>query len=322
MVGLKPFDRQTTYRDRRINQDSVIGNPVGTRLHFGARTDKVKNAFLAEDAFLKIFTRGRLTAAVTCSLLTAFVGLSTAHAVDLQPHQAHYRLDIKELRMPGAVGGTPGQFIVRLQKRCTDWVLLTQLSMGLQMETGDVLEIASTGAAEESLDGRTMSFQSELRMNDELIEVLQGAAIRGEDGSGTVNITEPSVSTISLPKGTQFPVSAFQSTVARLLAGEKIVDYVLFDGSTPEPIRGSDLVLGAARPLDTPPDGDNNLIDGQSWKIVTSFYAMEATDSQPLVSNTADVYINGITTRLSLDIGLAVTDGTLTLLQELPQPKC
>ncbi len=242
--------------------------------------------------------------------------------IDLQPHQAHYRLDLTELRLPGAVGGTTGQFIVRLQKRCTDWVLLTQLSMGLEMESGEILEIASTGAAEESLDGRTMTFESELRMNDSVIEVLQGTAMRETDGSGTVDLTVPSPTQIELPKGTQFPVGAFRSTVKRLMAGEKIVDYVLFDGSTPEPIRGSDVVLGEARALDAPPEGDPGLIGGQSWQIVTSFFSLEATDTQPLVSNTADVYLSGITTRLSLDIGLAVTEGTLTLLQELPQPTC
>lgn len=254
--------------------------------------------------------------------VVVFINDRSAHAIELQPHQAHYQLDITELRMPGAVGGRPGEFIVRLQKRCTDWVLLTQLSMGLEMENGDLLEIASTGAAEESLDGREMSFHSELRMNDSVIEILDGTAVRSEDGSGTVTLTAPSHTEIALPKGTQFPISAFQSTVTRLLAGEKIVDYVLFDGSTPEPIRGSDFVLGDARPLDVLPDGNADLIGGKSWQILTSFFALDSTDSRPLVSNTADVYINGITTRLSLDIGLAVTDGTLTLLQELPQPEC
>lgn len=159
-------------------------------------------------------------------------------------------------------------------------------------------------------------------MNDAVVEVLEGTATKETDGSGVVRLALPSPTEITLPKGTQFPVGAFRSTVKRLLAGEKIVDYVLFDGSTPEPIRGSDVVLGEAKALDIPPAGDPDLIGGKSWQIVTSFFSMEATDTQPLVSNTADVYINGITTRLSLDIGLAVTEGTLILLQELPQPTC
>ena len=110
--------------------------------------------------------------------------------------------------------------------------------------------------------------------------------------------------------------------MARLLEGEKIVNYVLFDGSNPEPIRGSDVVLGEARSLDTAPAGDAGLIGGKSWQVITSFYSIDATDSQPLVSNRADVYVSGITTRLSLDVGLAVMEGTLTRLQELPPPQC
>ena len=74
--------------------------------------------------------------------------------------------------------------------------------------------------------------------------------------------------------------------------------------------------------METPPEGDADLIAGPGWQVITSFYGLNDTDSQPLVTNTAHVYANGITTRISLDIGLAVTKGTLTLLQALPEPSC
>lgn len=249
-------------------------------------------------------------------------GGTAAAEVRLQPHQAHYRLDTTEIRMPSATAALPGEFIVRLQKRCTGWVLLTQLSLGLEVANGQVLEILSIGAAEESLDGRTMTFESELRMNNDVIESLKGTAHRNEDGSGTVQITAPEPQTLPLPKGTVFSVSAFHETVGKILSGEKIVNYILFDGSTPEPIRGTDVVVGPAKPLATPPEGDAGLIAGPGWQVVTSFYGLHDTDSQPLVSNNAHVYANGITTWISLDIGLAVTEGNLTLLQALPEPSC
>lgn len=245
-----------------------------------------------------------------------------ATAAKLQPHQAHYQLETTEIRMPGATAALPGQFIVRLQKRCTGWVLLTQLSLGLEVQNGQILEIQSIGAAEESLDGKTLVFESELRMNDEIIEALKGTAARNADGSGTVNITEPSPQSLPLPKGTIFSVSAFHDTVGKILAGEKIVNYILFDGSTPEPIRGTDVVVGPAKPIETPPEGDADLIGGPGWQVVTSFFGLNDTDSHPLVTNTAHVYANGITTQITLDIGLAVTEGNLTLLQALPEPAC
>ena len=249
-------------------------------------------------------------------------GDAAAADVVLQPHQAHYRLETTEVRMPGAGASFPGEFIVRLQKRCTDWVLLTQLTVGLEVANGQILEIQSIGAAEESLDGRNMTFESELRMNNEVIEALQGSAQLNADGSGTVNITRPANQTLPLPKGTVFSVTAFHETVGKILAGEKIVNYILFDGSTPEPIRGTDVVVGPAKPMETPPEGDAGLITGPGWQVVTSFYGLNDTDSQPLVTNTAHVHANGVTTRISLDIGLAVTEGTLTLVQALPEPAC
>ena len=250
--------------------------------------------------------------------------IEAAAAADavLQPHQAHYRLETTEVRMPGAGPSLPGEFIVRLQKRCTDWVLLTQLSLGLDVANGQTLEIQSIGAAEESLDGRRMTFESELRMNNQVIEALEGTAQLEADGSGTVALTVPEAQTLTLPKGTVFSVSAFHETVGKILAGEKIVNYILFDGSTPEPIRGTDVVVGPAKPMEEPPEGDAELIARPGWQVVTSFYGLNDTDSQPLVTNTAHVYANGITTHISLDIGLALTEGTLTLLQALPEPSC
>lgn len=245
-----------------------------------------------------------------------------AQEVRLQPHQAHYRLETTEVRMPGAGASLPGEFIVRLQKRCTGWVLLTQLTLGLEVSNGQILEIQSIGAAEEALDGTSMTFESSLRMNNELIEALKGQAALNPDGTGTVTVSQPEAETLPLPKGTIFSVSAFHETVGKILAGEKIVNYILFDGSTPEPIRGTDVVVGPAKPMETLPEGDTDLISGQGWQVVTSFYGINDTDSHPLVTNTAHVYANGVTTRISLDIGLAVTEGTLTLLQALPEPSC
>ncbi len=271
----------------------------------------------------KLPLAGLLGFCVASLLGSGAAGGAAAADVVLQPHQAHYRLETTEVRMPGAGASLPGEFIVRLQKRCTDWVLLTQLSVGLEVANGQILEIQSIGAAEESLDGRTMTFESELRMNDNVIEALQGSAQLNADGSGgTVTIAGPDAQTLPLPKGTVFSVTAFHETVGKILAGEKIVSYILFDGSTPEPIRGTDVVVGPAKPMETLPEGDTDLITGPGWQVVTSFYGLNDTDSQPLVTNTAHVHANGVTTRISLDIGLAVTEGTLTLVQSLPEPAC
>ncbi len=260
--------------------------------------------------------------AVGLAFAGSFAMPGQAAEISLQPHQAHYELTTIDVRMPGATAAGPGQFIVRLQKRCTGWVLLTQLTLGLSMGNGQILEIQSTGSSEESLDGKHLTFQSEVRMNDELFESLEGTATRGQDGSGTVEITKPDSNTLPLPPGTLFSVSAFHDTVTKIMSGEKIVNYILFDGSTPEPIRGTDVVVGPAKPLATKPDGDTALIGGTGWQVITSFYGLHDTDAQPLVTNTAHVYANGVTSQLSLDVGLAGTEGVLTLLQALPEPSC
>lgn len=269
-----------------------------------------------------IKTAGSFFCTGLTAILIAGANGASAQAPGLQPHQAVYDLSLTEVRMPGASSAGAGSFVVRLQKRCEDWVLLTQLQIGMVLENGAPLDIQSISASEESMDGRQLVFESELRMNDRLFDSLAGTATLADDGTGTVNIEIPEESTVALPRGTQFPIGAFHSTMARVIAGDKVIEYTLFDGSSPTAIKGTDIVAGTPEPLDQPPSGDADLLAGQAHRIVSSYFDMTATDAEPMSSNTSDVLENGITTRILLDIGMAEAEGVLTSIAALPEPEC
>lgn len=247
---------------------------------------------------------------------------SAAEAATVQPHQAEYRLSAQRLKLPGAEGATDGLFVIRLQQRCEDWALLTRMSIGLDMAGGRQVEFLSLSSLEESLDGRRLTFQSETLVNDQVIDTVRGAARVDPEEGGVADIFEPEPQEVPLPPGAMFPIAAFKHAIDRIARGERFVDYVLFDGSGPQPLRGSDVVLGPAQPLDAPPEGDAALLDGQGWRVVSAFYEIDATDAPPLVSNVVDAYRNGVASRLMLDLGVMEVEGTLTSLRALPEPEC
>jgi len=253
----------------------------------------------------------------------ASLGLAPAvEAASLQPHQAQYHLAAKRVKMRGAVGATDGLFVMRLQRRCTDWVLLSRLSIGVDLNGDRRVRFESVSSVEESLDGHALEFESETRVNDQLVDTLEGVARLEPEGGGVAEISVPEDRRVRLPAGTMFPVDAFEDTIKRIAGGERFINYILFDGSGPEPMRGSDVVIGPAKPLETAPDGDTGLIEGQGWRVVTSFYEMDATDTPPAVTNVADAYRNGVASRLMLDLGVIEVEGTLTSVQALPMPEC
>ena len=105
-------------------------------------------------------------------------------------------------------------------------------------------------------------------------------------------------------------------------AGEKVLNYVLFDGGSRDAVRGVDFVTGPADPPDVTPEGDADLLAGPAWRVVSSYYDIKATDAEPQSTNTTDVYRNGVTSSLLIDFGIATVQGTLMSVTALPEPDC
>ena len=258
-------------------------------------------------------------------LMTSGIGqqaLAQSEKSTVVPHQAAYTLALTNIQMGGATQSEPGNFVVRLQRRCTDWVLLTQLTLVLDMPDGQRLEVTSISSSEESLDGSTLKFESSLTFNGNLAQASKGTAFRQGDGEGRVQMELPEPLEGSLPRGALFPVSAFDYSIEQVRNGQKFIEYILFDGSSEKPLKGTDVVLGPAAPFEDPVKGDVGLLEGQSWRIVTSFFDMDVTDAPPSSTNISDVLGNGISTRLALDVGLAEAEGLLTSITKLEEPDC
>jgi hypothetical protein len=158
-------------------------------------------------------------------------------------------------------------------------------------------------------------------LNNSPISDVRGEATRGPEG-GTVRYSKPARRQAKLPPGVEFPTSGWIESLRRLYDGERLVRQTIFDGGEEGALLAVDLIAGTPEPPDGPVRGDAGLLSGEMLRTVTAFYPLDEPDSEPMTSYVSDLYDNGVTVRLSIDVGLALVDAELRAIRRLPEPEC
>lgn len=257
----------------------------------------------------------------------AFVGTlapADAGAIEIVPHEARYDLSLLELRSANK-GSAGGVFLVRLARTCEGWALDTDLQVGIETEEGGETRLESRSRYDETLPGADGAARLEFRqaqtVNGNPISLVAGTARMGS-GGGAVRFERPAGATHELAPDTKFPVAATRASMTRLFEGEKLVSQPLFDGGEDGPLLSVDLAAGDPEPPRRDVRGDTDLLQGRMLRTVTAFYLPDKPDSEPLTTYVSDIYDNGVTARLSIDVGLATVNAELTALRRLPPPEC
>ena len=132
----------------------------------------------------------------------------------------------------------------------------------------------------------------------------------------------PEQKTSPLPPDTLFPIAAFRWTAGQWERGKRSTNYVLFDGTGPDPVRVFEILTGTVAMPDPLPEGDIQLLTGKAWRTSGSFHAYEGSGAEPLTTLIQNVLPNGVATELSLDIGFADVMLHLRRVRALIEPKC
>jgi hypothetical protein len=261
------------------------------------------------------------TVIALAALAIAFAG--AAHAATVQPHEAIYDITVKEWRLPGAVTSYNGTQILRLEGTCRTWRLTGRFAITAQLQGGRNLQFVSDINNSEAKDGSRLTFEHKTRMNGKDLAPIRGVASRPHPGAaGQVRLSVPKDQTVALPKEVRFPVQSFLWTAQQVEKGKRTMNYVLFDGSGPEPMRVFELLTGTASAIKPPPKGDTQLLGGRSWRTVGSYHRYSGTAAEPITTVTQDIHDNGIGSAITFDIGLAVVQLKLRAIRKLPEPSC
>lgn len=256
------------------------------------------------------------------SVLGLFLPGSAVFAVELAPHSAQYELHLLETRV-GDVGQVGGTMDISLAKTCDAWVSSSHLNMHGGDPENPTISVDAISRQSEALDGRWLEFASKVEVDGAPAEAIEGRAEIDEEGRGVADFTAPREVSFPIPKGTFFPVSASQYTLTQIWEEDKtLVNYLMFDGDSPTPVRGTDIVAGVPGSILADLKGDPTMVSGPLRRVITTLFDLAETDSEPQATYIVDILENGISTRITVDMGFMVVEALLSRIDPIPLPEC
>lgn len=271
-------------------------------------------------------TRRKITKFLSILALMLPGGLSltatTAAAVELIPHSAQYELHLLETRV-GDIGAVSGTMDLSLKRSCRAWISSSHLNMNGGDPENPSIEVDAVSRQSEALDGSWLDFVSKVEVDGAPAEAVEGRAEVDEEGRGTAQFTTPRDVAFPIPKGTYFPIAAARYTLDQIWnQDKKLVNYLMFDGDSPTPVRGTDIVAGTPGSISSGLRGDTSLVEGPRRRVITTLFDLAETDSEPQATYIVDILENGIATRITVDMGFMVVEAILSHVDAIPLPDC
>ena len=252
---------------------------------------------------------------------TATPALAQTVAPKIVPHSARYRLSLLETRM-GDISSFTGLMRFDVIRTCQDWTTESELHMVADMDGAASFNLTVDHKAHEALDGSWLAFESTADTPNGK-EVIAGRAERRPDGSVVANFTAPKNGTLALPPETRFPIDTIQWNLDALWGkNQRLLTYILFDGSDPFAWRATDLVAGKPVAPRADVSDPNGLLVGQMKRIVSALFEVGKQDSEPTTTYISDTLPNGVIVRMTIDIGVMVAEAELVEVLAVPEPGC
>ena len=257
-----------------------------------------------------------LTLALLCPAARAAAPTSA-----LVSQQAVYDLGLVESAGGQTLSAT-GRMSYSVLKTCLGWSSHQRLDIQSVTRKQGEEHLLSDYAAQESLDGRHLTFKSQETRNGKLLRVVSGEASLAADGSGVVQYRQPLAKTLRLPVGTLFPVTHTARILSAARQGEKDLTTPLFDGTLPDGPEDAYVTLLTWSP---PPAGNTPYQPLQklaSGHVHIAFYDRNAHTMMPEYEMGMRYFANGVSDQLHLDFGDFKMQGTLSTLDLPPTPTC
>ncbi|MCB1488288.1 MAG: DUF1849 family protein [Bauldia sp.] len=227
----------------------------------------------------------------------------------------------------GAMGGVEGSMTMTITLACDTYRSVTSLDADFDGPMGS-LPLSIKSDVLENADSLVFDIRGAFALAE--IERAKGTATR-TDGGISVKLNEPAKETRSVEGDVVFPLAMISAAVEAAKAGETLIDFVTYDGSSNG--RGVWLVSVTIGPAPEPGEDDSGeealfaaglgFADMQRWQMTFSYYPRDATgDVTPSFSSRAVVYENGFAQAASYDFGEFALQLTLDEFSPIPPEPC
>ena len=236
-----------------------------------------------------------------------------AQDIALLGHRATYELRLQGRATGSGIDSAHGFLAVEIRETCGSWDVAQAISLMVARQESQVTT-SSQFESREAKDGGWYRFEDRSRLDPGGLEVSSGQASASPDTAGHVRVDEPAVEEAVLPAGTLFPTAHLVSLLRRALAGERLTNDLLFDGTEGTVIYDVSTLVG---PVAT--DSASGL---RVWPMRLAFFIHGGGAELPELEISVRLREDGVAEELSYDYGSFVLGAALQSLEPLPPPDC
>jgi len=244
-------------------------------------------------------------------------------AMALAPHRAVYDLKLAKSRGKRPIEMVRGRILYDFSgNACEGYALQFRQVSEINSGEGKVALSDLRAATWEEGDAKSFRFNSENKVNERVVDAVDGNAGRGSSGV-SVKLSKPAAKTFDIGAGIVFPTEHVRRVIEAAEAGKTLLELSVFDGSeSGEKVFSTLAVIGnVILPGDKKPDdaaADNAVLAGlKRWPVNISYFEQGAAttgEQTPVYAIGFELYENGISRALTLDYGDFTVSGVMSQL--------
>jgi hypothetical protein len=295
--------------------------------------------FAAKTGFIEIDSGGRMTeffgvwmrrtmaaGGVVVSLAFGAAGAHADPRIPLAAHRAVYDLSLLSAKGDSAPASARGRIVFEFNgSACEGYSVEFRQYTEMQSSEGRRVSSDSRSATFEDADAKNFTFKIETVNNGRPAKVIDGRAMKSEDGALSIALRGPAQTKVDLDQDVAFPTEQINRILDAARGGKRTLQMKVFDGSeTGQKIFSTLTVIG--KPRTTRPSEKAAQIEAlagmRRWPVVVSYFDLSKGQSTPDYVLSFDLYENGISGALRLDYGGFVLKGEMTGLELHKQKAC
>jgi hypothetical protein len=261
-----------------------------------------------------------------------FVAAPPAEATAaLAPHRAVYDLTLAKSGGKRPIEAVHGRILYDFSGNACEGYAL-QFRQVSEIDSGEGKKALSDlrAATWEEGDAKSFRFNSENKVNERVVDTVDGNA--GRDSSGvSVKLSKPQAKSFDLDATIVFPTEHVRRVIEAAEAGKTLLELSVFDGSeSGEKVFSTLAVIGnVIAPGDKLPDdaaaGNRTLAGMKRWPVTISYFEQgtaKTGEQTPAYAIGFELYENGISRALTLDYGDFTVSGIMSQLEIKDAPAC
>jgi len=269
-----------------------------------------------------LFVAGVATLAMAGVTSAVRPSLALNPEVELASHRAIYDLKLADSRGRRQLSAAQGRIVYDFSgSACEGYALQFRQVSEINSGEGKVALSDLQATTWEGGDGKSFRFNSQNRVNERVVDAVEGNAGRGGAGVA-VTLSKPRQKNFDLDVKVAFPTEHMRRIIEAAVAGKTLLELPVYDGSeTGEKVFSTLTVIGREiAPDEKKPDdaaADKAALAGlKRWPVNISYFEQGGNSGEltPVYSIGFELYENGISRALVLDYGDFVVSGVMSQL--------